>query len=113
MTIDTLMASPGASIYYDQKFRAVLDSNMNFLRSGANAKVLTIEPKHSYKYTGDFGGLLREYNVPQIYHWIAMRLNNLASPTAYNDSMRSILLPDTDVVDRIRSLYVTQNRIKN
>lgn len=113
MTINSLMSNPGADIYYDPDFRAVLDINMNFLRNHPKTTRIAIVARDSYKYTGDLSGLLSQYNVDVALHWVVMRMNNLLSPSAYNDSIRILLIPPADVVNRIRSLHVTQNKIKN
>lgn len=113
MTINSLMSNSGSDIYYDPDFRAVLDTNMNFLRNHPKTRSIAIVARDSYKYTGDLAGLLTQYNVEAGLHWIVMRMNNLLSPAAYNDSIRILLIPPADVVNRIRSLHVTQNKIKN
>ena len=111
MQIDTIMINPGPSIYYDDDFRRVLEDHLSLLKKDPSTSVLNIAPQKAYKYEFDLYGLLSDYNIQPQLHWLAMRLNGMTSPTDATKDITSLLIPDTNVVDRIRQSHMTTRRI--
>lgn len=112
MNIDQLQKPTGPSIYYDPSFRSELEDHITFLKQNKNTRILTISNFHAIKYEGDLFGLLIEYSIPNEYHWLVMRMNNMVSPTDSGTKIANLLIPDYSLVERIRSTYVTQNKNK-
>lgn len=112
MLIDQLQKSTGPSIYYDPSFRNTLEDHLTYLRQSKETNILTISPFHAIKYKGDLFGLLIQYGVPNEYHWLVMRINNMVSPTDIDEKISTLSVPSYSLVERIRSTYVTQNKNK-
>lgn len=111
MQINKLLADFGDGIYYDEKFRVVLESHLTQLRNSTNTTVLNVNKGISYVYEGDFSGLLKYYKVPIQYHWLIMKLNNYKSNYEYKPEDLTILIPEREELERIRRQYMTQNKI--
>lgn len=70
--------------------------------------VESIAPAIAKKYTFDFYGLLvHEFNVPAIYLYPHLLVNNLAAPTDYDGTTLSIRLLDTSILS---SYYTNFNK---
>lgn len=113
MTIDDLASPAGADIYYDQKFRVVLEDHMTFLRNHPTTSTISIKDHDAFKYEGDLSSLLLIYRVPAQLHWIVMRMNNFNSPAECPPDIKILSVPSTELIDRIRAVHLTQNKIKN
>jgi len=94
----------------DQYFETVvLNSYMDILIN--TSTVTTLTNLDTYKYYGDFYGILNELNIPLKYHPIIMRMNNISDTGLYNPSITSILIPNFSTVDSIGAVY--QNTVPN
>lgn len=113
MTIDDLSNGGGPDIYYNPKFRVVLEDHMTFLRNDTKTKAIEVTNHAAFKYEGDYWGLLSFYNIPVELHWLVMRMNKLTSPVQSSTDIRSFITPNQSVIDRLRGVYLTQNKIKN
>lgn len=111
MVIDDLMVQSGASIYYDDGFRNVLEDHMTVLRNDATTRVIDIDAGRAYKYESDLYGLLQLYNVPTHLHWLVMRMNRLTSPMDYPATMYALLIPDPAVIERLRQSHMTTRTV--
>lgn len=111
MKIYDLENNFGPSIHYDPKFRIVLEDHMTVLRNSTLTRSLTIEPVYAYKFTGDLIGILKQYNVPLYLHWIIMRMNNYTAYTDFNENVTSLIIPDEELVERIKRTYMSHNKI--
>lgn len=110
MKINSLLLASGADIFYDSQFRIVLEDHMTYLKSLDTTKSISVELNNSYKYEGDFYGLLQAMNIPAQNFFIILRMNNLTSPAEYTKDLTSLLVPDNTAINRIRSAYRTKNK---
>jgi hypothetical protein len=111
MQIDSLSISMGPSIYYDDKFRNVLESFMSFLRNDSSTSVIAIDPAVSYKYEFDLYGLLAAEGIPTYMQWVVMRMNRIDSPNDAGNNILGLLVPDAGVLEHIRQSYMSTTRI--
>lgn len=94
----------------DEYFETVvLNSYIDNLLS--TATVTNLSNLDTYKYYGDFYGILNELNIPLKYHPIIMRMNGITDTGLYNPNITSILIPDFTAVDSIGAVY--QNTVPN
>lgn len=112
MTIHREMIDEGASLFYDQGFRAVLETHMDYLRRHPESDFLTIETYPAHKYEYDLYGLLAYYKVDLKYHWLVMRMNELTSPTEYSSEVTALIIPSNTVINSIIQNYRTSNKVK-
>jgi len=105
-TIDSIMTQYGDDNYFDEAFLLIIRSYMPLIRNGS---VSTLIPSNQqlYKYQGDFYGLLDELGIGKQYHYATLLLNNLSSSTDFQTSMQTILIPDTNYIDMLHSVYTT------
>ena len=111
MKIHNLQIETGSNIFYNQKFRVVLEDHMTYLRTHEKTRVIDIEPVYAYKYSGDLSSLLTHYGYPVEMHWIIMRANNFNSFHEKTDDVRTLVIPSSDIVERIRQGYLTKNKL--
>ncbi|MND14836.1 hypothetical protein D3C81_193450 [compost metagenome] len=107
MPITQKLADAGATVYYDQAFRRVLETHMGLLRNLQETRYIEIEKHLAYKYEFDFYGLLQELKIPMNLHWVIMRVNNMVDPREFKSTMERFLFPPAEVVDNIRKLHAT------
>ena len=111
MSIDSLMAIQGASVYYGPSFRNVLEDHLTYLKGLDSTTVINVEPIVAYKYEFDLYSLLFYYDIPMHLHWLVMRLNGFTSPTEATADITSLLIPDSTVVDQIRQSHMSTRRV--
>jgi len=110
VSINELAVEPTKKLYFDPKFRRVLESYMKWFRDHPETNIIPINPHDNYKYEGDFYGLLNAQGIPRDYHWIVMRVNNLYRPGDVRESMSAIKVPDFGTMDRIMQMYRTKTK---
>lgn len=80
LTVMNRLNNRNNKLYYDSKFRMVLEHHMKLLKERLKpAGVPTDLP--SYTERGDFRMFLLEIGVPVHLHWIIMRLNGISDVT--------------------------------
>jgi hypothetical protein len=107
MTISLLnkAIADGGSIYYQQAWRNNVEFHLPYLLSDAGTSSFAVTPSDTIKYNFDFYGLLQAYGKPVNLHYIIMRMNNLKSPTDYDGSFSSIVVPSSTTVQRLLAVY--------
>jgi len=110
MRVDELQAKQGPDVFYTAAFRVVLEDHMTFLRTHPETKSQEIEGFYAAKHKGDFFGLMAHYRVPYELHWVVMRMNNFVSPQDCDETLGGVIIPNVNVVERLRSLHMTQNK---
>lgn len=113
MSIDELAFDEGAPVYYDDGFRNVIEDHMSLLRARGDTKTKLVEPGRAYKYEADFYGLLQFLDVPTALHWTVLRMNGYTSPMQYRPEVLSILVPNPDVIEQMRSSHMSTRVISS
>ncbi len=70
-----------------------------------NANVLILNTLDTYKYEGDFYGILIDNNIDLKYLPIILKMNGFTNTTKYDLTITQILLPDYPTVDSIAAVY--------
>ena len=107
MSINDKMLSDGASIYYTERVRTMMESHMPYLRSSPFVTARPIEPSQANKYEGDLQGLLMELGVSPKNHWFFMRLNDMDGFEDVTPELRSLLMISESSIDQLMSVYQT------
>lgn len=110
MLIDQLLLKTGPNVYYDSKFRIVLEDHMTYLKGLRTTRQIEIDLQNAYKFEGDLYGLLSILNIGAHLHFIVMRLNNMRSPAEYHHDIRTLYIPDETEISRIISAFKTKNK---
>lgn len=108
MDILNLAYRDGASIYYDEKFRAVLEDHMTYFRTHATTTLQQLEAHEVNKWRGDLFGFLNTLKIPAQFHWLIMRMNAMSAPTDLDVHVETLLLPSTSEIEKIRSIHAIQ-----
>lgn len=95
-------------VYYDHDFIIMIESNMSTLRSNPNVRMLSVDVLKSYKYEGDFYGLLDDLNIDKKFHFIVLRFNGYTSSADFVADIEYILMPDFDEIELLKSIFLTK-----
>lgn len=116
MTITVLSKAipDGGAVYYEDAWRDVIEFHLPLISSTGNNTTIPVVDSDTIKYQFDFFGLLQEYGIPVWLHWITMRLNGLGAPTEYDGSLRTLVIPDNQMVKQILAVYqASKQQVKN
>lgn len=86
-TIQEQMEKPGPTMFYDPKFRHILEMHMNQLKT-IYAIRKELKPEKVYQYEGDFNGFLLDegYNLEMC--WVMMRVNGMTNSSQFGSELR-------------------------
>ena len=89
-TIMTLKEDPGPSLFYDPKFRHILEMHMNQLKTiyGIKHELTAAE---LYQFEGDFSGFLMSKGHQLETHWLFTRVNGMTNPNQFGRELRDPL----------------------
>lgn len=111
MKIDALLRGTDELTYYDQSFRNVLEDHMTFLKTHPATVSRQVDSSLAYRYEYDFYGLLTFFGVSVHLHWLIMRMADMTNPMESTRGLTYFLVPDPDVVERMRSNHEMSHRI--
>jgi len=100
----------GTDIYYDPDFLRMIESHLGLLRRDPSTRSMAIPERHGWKNEGDLAGLLTVMDVPRFMHHIVMRVNNMRSNEDFLGTETSLLVPSSQVIEKLRSRYITEKR---
>lgn len=115
-TVKSKARAPGDSVYYDPKFRTLLETHIPMLRGMYRARAHPVSPDLIHKYEGDFYGLLGELNVSMDLYWVYLRINRMEHPHQFGEQLRdpyvrkygfNLILPPREIFDDLRMKYLT------
>lgn len=100
----------GDEIYYDSKFRSVLEDHLPIIRNKSATNIVAITPQQGYEFEGDFFSLCKSINVPEELIWLTMRINDMTANHEFSRDISEIILVDIDylsgIVDRHKSTQI-------
>lgn len=88
--------------YYTIEFIRVIEDHLQYLKDNA-VNIVTVGNALSYRYLGDYSGILQEINVPRKYHYAVMRVNGYMSSFDYQTANLSVIIPDFGYIDSLLS----------
>lgn len=106
---DSLTIGGKPASFYSESFRALLYSHLDKIKAEAK-QVITIEPASAFKYRGNLKGLLAAHQVPGYLHWVTMRINELDNDYRDIESVKRILVPDSNTIDSLFTRYSAKKR---
>ena len=87
-------------------FLAFLEQHLSYIKAHGLSNV-ELTSTNSYKHEGNFYGILNEINVPVIYHYICLRVNNLRHSDEFDGIDTIIHLPDFELIEVLKNQYLT------
>jgi hypothetical protein len=110
MSINKLMLPEGVALYYSEAWMRLIESHMTYLRQVSANNLVEVEPHLAYKFEGDLYGLLNHLKVRPEYHWLTMRVNDMASPSELNSDRQTLVLPNFEIVEKLRQVFQTTSK---
>lgn len=108
-TLEQLTHDDGPPIFYREDFRRVIEDHLPQLRTGPKSYVLNVDAQLAYQFEFNLFGLLRYYRIQPYLFWITMRVNNYYAPEKFLSTHHSLIIPDTDLIEKLRSTHSTVN----
>ena len=106
---DSLLNDAMPAAFYSDEFRQTLYSHLAHLRASVKESI-TVEPAQAIKYVGNYKALLASKNVPTWMHWVTMLVNGVENDYRHIESVRQILIPDSNEVENIFTRWSTKKR---
>lgn len=92
--------------YHTDRFIKLIEDHLTILKSTI-VNYINIEPIDSYRYDGDFYGLLSKYLIENKYHYTYMRVNGFQNSGGFKKDINTINVPDVKFID---TLYLISKR---
>ncbi len=109
MDISPYIDDEGPDVFYDEKFRAVIEAHIDFLKTHKETKVIYLDPNIVYKYEFDMYGLMKYYSISPYLHWIILRMNDLYSMTNFPKDIAQLIVPSESAINHIRQIFMSAN----
>lgn len=113
-SLSYLVSDEAPAIYYEKEFKEVLEQHLPQFRAlalGEHQLSTILEDNIALKCDGDFRKVCVEMRIPQHLQWLTLRINNLKNYADYKKTMKSILLVENDLLQRLRLIYSTTHQI--
>ena len=96
-------------IYFNIDFINHIESFMTKLRLSPNIKIRNdFSSIISYKFEGDYFGLLDYLEIEKKYHYIILRFNGYVSSSDFKGNDTYVLIPDLDEIENIKNIFLTK-----
>lgn len=93
------------NVYCEPGFKHMLESYLTTFLKSPSLKGLPATPLQQGLFKGNFNLLLLDMGIEAKFHWITMRLNGYTSPYQYDGRDITVLFPDFQQIERLKSLY--------
>lgn len=108
--LSNLMVPEGATTFHSPEFLSFVHTHEAYLK--ANSVKTPLDPGIVHKFEYNFMSLIIELGYPVENLLIFMVVNDLDCPTQMTRDFKEMRLPDLQVVDNLKSLYLqTPGRI--
>lgn len=118
-SVSNQLVDAGDSVYYEEAFMVMIESCLPYIKTHQQNKIVTVTEEDTYKFEGDFYGLLASYDVPLALRWIYLRVNGYNNsseyhrqgvrPTTETDS-RVLIFPYEPMIEELRNAYVSSQQ---
>lgn len=111
-SIESLAKNPAGDIFDDPNFKNLLEDHLTWLINHGGTNTVPVTAHSVEVYDFDWIGLLHALNIPSDLHWIVIRMNGGNSLTDLPVSLRSLKIPDYNVIQNLVMLTTSSKRIK-
>jgi len=91
-----------------EEYKTFVESLVTFYRTHSTTTSLVIAPEDGYLYQFDMAAFLLDNNVQLEDHELIMRVNGLTSNTQIDENLGTLLIPNKDLVARMKMVYRTR-----
>lgn len=99
---------PGDERYHDTGFVKLLQDHKQYIKDHEGTNVVPLEPAFSYKWKGDFFGMLNELNVRPQYYRVHLLVNDLASPSDWDGETDIVVNVSSNLIDSLLTTYASR-----
>jgi hypothetical protein len=104
-SINDLSLTPDHDLLYEQPFRRLLEAYLPWIRTHPSTTLIAVDPHHTYKYEGDFYGLLDALHIQKPLHWLVLRLNDYYRAGEVYPTLQWLAVPDPTLIEKLKQLY--------
>lgn len=101
----------GPISYYDEGLLRVYQDYKTYLINHASTRSVTVDEGVLYRNEFDVYGLMFELQVPPMYSWIVLMINNLHNGQALPRKPIVLKIPNYEEIEKIRSAYDSSKKI--
>lgn len=95
------------------KLHQLYEDNLHYISSTMNIGRHTVDPHNAYVNRYSFYGYLTSINVPKKLHYLTMRVNGMFSPLEFDESIKTLIIPDEIIVNDLIKLHNTKRTSLN
>lgn len=97
----------GEEIYYTDDYLTFISSHLRYITNHPSTRTVVVDPTYVHKNLHDFDGLMMDMGIR--YEDIALMrvINNMANPLDLTEAFESMILPDNELIDQLKSLFRT------
>lgn len=91
-----------------REYNTFVESLITFYRTHPETRAIAIAPEDGYLFQFDLAGFLLEQGVELEDHQLIMRVNGINSIHEINENIGTLLIPNKDLVARMKMVYRTR-----
>ena len=96
-------------VYFNLDIINHVESFMTKVRTSPNIKIRNdFSSVISYKFEGDYFGLLDYLEIEKKYHYIVLRFNGYTSSSDFKGLDTYVLVPDLNEIENIKNIFLTR-----
>lgn len=104
---DPANVGANSQVYMEEGFRNLIEDHLESLKLRTDNSTVEVTPAEAYRFEYNFYNLLRNKSVPYHLHWIVLRMNGRISPFDSCKDVRTIIVPDENVISILLNYYNT------
>jgi len=89
-------------------YNTYIESLVTFFRTHPATRAVAVAPEEGFLFQFDLAGYLLEQGVELEDHQLIMRVNGINSMHEINENIGTLLIPDKDLVARMKMVYRTR-----
>lgn len=110
MSVLSYIPPDANGIFFNEAFRAVLETYLPKLRMSRDTSVSKVAPIDTITFRFDLDGYLISKHIPSFMHWIIARINGMKSAQDFGPGVEYLLYPAQEELEQIRQIYMSTLR---
>lgn len=106
--LEKLRIDPPDEYTTTEEYKTFIESMVTFYRTHPTTETIIIAPEDGYLYQFDMAAFLLDNKVQLEDHELIMRVNGLTSNTQIDENLGILLIPNKDLVARMKMVYRTR-----
>lgn len=101
----------GSTSYYDEGLLQVYQDYKSYLINHPSTRTIVVDEGLLYRNEVDVYGLMFELQIPPIYSWVVLMMNDLHNGLPLPRTSITMKIPNYDELEKIRSAYDSSKKI--